>query len=74
MVRQAVVSTSLVSVGYSSALEVLEVEFSNGRIYQYVGVSPLEHRELMGAASKGQHFNRRIRGQFGYAQVAVLSS
>ena len=49
--RQPVVSTALRSVGYDKGRAVLQVEVSNGSVYDYLGVSPEDHDALMNAAS-----------------------
>jgi len=38
MKRVPVRSSNLISVGYDSALRVLEAEFKHGSVYQYFGV------------------------------------
>jgi KTSC domain len=64
MQRQAVESSSLASVGYDGSSRTLEVEFRNGGVYQYLGVSPSLHRALMNAESRGAFLNTRIKPHF----------
>ena len=64
MDRQPVVSSNLVSVGYESASETLEIEFKNGRIYQYYNVTQVVFDMLIMDASPGTFFNANIRDQF----------
>lgn len=66
MQAAAVESTTLVSVAYDAGRELLQLEFRNGTIYQYLGVPAEVHEALLRAPSKGQYFNRAIRGQFPY--------
>ena len=62
-------STTLKTVTYDEAWEVLQLEFCNQAIYQYFGVPAAVHQGLLDAQSKGVYFNRVIRGNFRYRQV-----
>ena len=64
MNRRNVASTNLASIGYDPNSQTLEVEFRNGSIYRYLGVSPFEHSSLMGATSHGSYFSSSIRGRY----------
>jgi KTSC domain len=60
-VRQSVKSSMILSVGYDSATNVLEIEFRRGpRVYRYSGVPEFLYQGLMAAPSKGQFFTSRI--------------
>ncbi|MBI2294136.1 MAG: KTSC domain-containing protein, partial [Betaproteobacteria bacterium] len=50
--------------GYDVRNRTLEVEFSNGGIYQYSGVSEEVHRRLMNAPSPGSYFKDNIDENF----------
>jgi len=63
----AVESTLLAAVAYDASNQILELEFRDLAIYQYVGVPAEIHDALWRAPSKGQYFNRAIRGKFRYA-------
>lgn len=65
----AVESTTLATVAYDNARELLQLEFRSRAIYQYFGVAAAVHEALLGAPSKGSYFNRFIRGRFPYALV-----
>ena len=69
MRRVAVVSTSISTVGYAEPSRILEVEFCNGGVYQYLNVPPDEHAALMVSASKGLHVNREIKTRFSFLRV-----
>lgn len=69
MQRTPVSSSNLRSVGYDPATRTLEIEFINGRIYQYSGVPQNVYEALMAAESHGRYFNGHIRGAFPYRQV-----
>jgi hypothetical protein len=65
----AVESTILATVAYDEAQDLLQLEFRSQVIYQYLGVPPLVHQALLGAASKGRFFNQAIRGRFPFKRV-----
>jgi hypothetical protein len=69
MNRYAVQSSTVKSVGYDDKTLTLEVEFTNGNIYQYFDVPATLHSELMGSGSHGQFLNKQIKGQYRYAKV-----
>jgi hypothetical protein len=69
MRRVAIVSSSILSIGYAECSGVLEVEFCNGGVYRYFDVPPEEHASLMVAQSKGEHLNQAIRTQFSFVRV-----
>jgi hypothetical protein len=62
MQRDSVVSSSVVSVGYEN--EVLEVEFSSGRVYRYHGVAKEDYEGLKASESKGRYVRERIVSQY----------
>lgn len=69
MDRASVVSSNVSSVGFDEASGVLEVEFSGGAIWQYLGVPPSIYKNLMDAESKGKYVNSHIRGKYGSRKV-----
>jgi hypothetical protein len=69
MMREPVASTNILSLGYDSASETLEVEFSSGSIYQYYNVGAALHEQLMMAPSKGQFLNAYIKNAHPFSRV-----
>jgi hypothetical protein len=72
----AVESTTLATVTYDAAKEMLQLEFRSRAIYDYFGVPAAVHAALLRAPSKGNYFNRVIRGHFPFslasqAQVSI---
>ena len=61
MVRQAVQSSSIASVGYDPVSRTLEVEFHNGHVYRYDDVPPDIADGLRQATSLGTYFNEVIK-------------
>jgi len=69
MIRESVASSNVVSVGYDEPSETLEVEFTNGTIYQYFNVGAALFEQFMQASSKGQFLNTYIKNAYAYSRV-----
>jgi hypothetical protein len=69
MKRTPVESSMIASVGYDEASRILEIEFNNGRVYQYADVPPEEYQGLMEADSHGRYFLAHIRDVYDYRRV-----
>ena len=67
--RVPVRSSNLASVGYDWFTGVLEIEFRNGRIYEYYGVPAGYYAGLMAAGSHGSYFAKFIRPKFNYSRI-----
>jgi hypothetical protein len=70
MDRQNVRSSQIKSIGYSSTLKVLEIEFNSGGVYQYFDVPEELYKELMTAPSHGTYFSRNIKNKFVYKKLS----
>jgi len=68
--RESVASSSIASVGYDAGERTLEIEFHNGRIYQFFGVPPEIAAALRAAPSHGAYFNKYLRNS-GYEFTLV---
>ena len=64
MERTRVSSSNIRSIGYDPQNEILEIEFLNGGVYQYFGVSQSVYERLMAASSKGRIFSTYIRNRY----------
>lgn len=64
MERKRVNSSKIRAVGYDPKERVLEVEFSDGRVLAYRGVSPEIHRQFMAAPSPTSYFEDKIEEDF----------
>ncbi|MBC7796460.1 MAG: KTSC domain-containing protein [Pyrinomonadaceae bacterium] len=66
MTREKVESSLIASVGYEIENQVLEIEFTNGAVYQYFDFPPDEHENLKTAIASGESlgafFNENIKG------------
>ena len=69
MNRTPVESSYAVSVGYDMTTMTLEVEHTNGSVYQYFDVPETVYQELMHATSIGQFLNANIRDNYRYSRV-----
>jgi KTSC domain len=68
MLLETVESDVIHAIGYDPEIQLLEIIFNDGRIYQYRGVPLGVFDGLKGAASKGHYFQENIRGEFQYWQ------
>jgi len=64
MERKRVNSSKLRSVGFDEATRTLEVEMSNGQIYQYSGVYPEVYRRFMAAPNPTSFFDDKIAEEY----------
>lgn len=62
-------SSTLATVGYDDAREVLQLGFCSRAVYRYFGVPGAVHQALLEAPSKGRFFNHAIRGRFPYRLI-----
>lgn len=70
MDRVPVTSSMISSMGFDPEESLLEVEFNNGKVYQYSGVTPDTYATLSGADSIGKAFSSLIKSQgYSYRQV-----
>jgi KTSC domain len=64
MERKRISSSKIRAVGYDPQGEVLEVEFNDGRVMTYSGVSPEVHRRFMSAPSPVSFFDDKIADEY----------
>ena len=69
MDRQSVDSSNIAAIGFDEETQTLEIEFLNGRIYQYFDVPKNTFDELMSAPSKGKYFIEIIKGTFRFVKI-----
>ncbi|GAA3929277.1 KTSC domain-containing protein [Hymenobacter algoricola] len=62
MKRQPIRSTSLKAVGYEADTRTLEIEFRNGRVVRYVGVSAAVHLALLAVPGKALFVTQVLEG------------
>jgi len=64
MERKRISSSKIRGVGYDPKNEVLEIEFNDGRVMAYSGVSPEVHRRFMNAPSPVSFFEDKIAEEY----------
>ena len=64
MERRKVSSDKIRSVGYDAGNQVLEMEFSDGRVVQYSRVPSEVHRRLMCAPTIVSYFRDHIEDEY----------
>lgn len=69
MKRITVDSSNIASIGYDPETMTLEVEFTNGNIYQYFDIPPSLQNNLMLADSKGKFLHTQIKGVYRYSRL-----
>lgn len=69
MKRSRVNSEAIRAIGYDAEGRKLEVEFTTGRVYRYLGVPVEAHAALMRADSIGGWFNRWVKPLYHYREL-----
>jgi KTSC domain len=64
MNRKPLSSGKLKTAGYDESARVMEIEFTNGDVYEYKGVSREIYRQLMASPSPSSFFDDKIDEQF----------
>jgi hypothetical protein len=64
MQRKRVNSSKIRSVGYDDATRTLEVEMSNGQVFQYSGVYPEVYRRFMAVPNPTSFFDDKIAEEY----------
>jgi KTSC domain len=69
MERTPVNSSNIAAIGYDEDTQILEIEFTDGSVYQYSGVPPSEHDGIMIADSKGKYLHANIKKRYSYVKL-----
>lgn len=69
MERKRINSSRIRAVGYDAGSQLLEIEFSDGKVLAYRGVSPEVHRQFMAAPSPSSFFEDKIDESFSSQRV-----
>ena len=67
--RKRINSSRIRAVGYDPKSQMLEVEFSDGKLIRYRGVSPEVHRQLMAAPSATSFFEDKIDESYASSRI-----
>jgi len=68
MERKQIESSNIISIGYDENKNEMEVEFKEGGIYIYNGVSKESHENLINSPSIGSHFYKHIKGKHNFSK------
>ncbi|MGH8647553.1 MAG: KTSC domain-containing protein [Gammaproteobacteria bacterium] len=74
MIVTAVESATLRTIAYDESLTLLRLEFRSLALYDYFGVPPVVHEQLLHAPSIGACFNAIVRGCFPYRRVSPIDA
>ena len=69
MLRKRVNSSKVLSIGYDEKTRTLEVETSNGEVFQYGGVYPEVYRQFMAAPNPSAFFDDKIAEEYSAPRV-----
>lgn len=69
MERKRVNSSKIRSIGYDEKSMVLEVEMTNGQVFQYSKVYPEVHRRFMNAPNPTTFFEDKIAEEYSAKKV-----
>ena len=64
MERKRISSAKIHGIGYDPKGQILEIEFNDGRVMAYSGVSPEVHRRFMNAPSPVSFFEDKIADEY----------
>ena len=67
-------SSALATIAYDASRKLLRLEFRDRSVYSYLGVPAEVYQALLSSSSKGQFFNRAIRGQFPHELALKLDT
>ncbi len=67
--RQRIDSSSIKSVGYDPDAEILEIEFRNGGVYQYLDVPKRVYEDVINASSAGRYHTVYIKDEFRFRRI-----
>lgn len=69
MERIPVSSSNISAVGYDADDQTLEIEFTNGGVYQYANVPGGEYDGFIASDSKGKYFHANIKNRYSFVKL-----
>ena len=69
MQRKRVNSSKIRSIGYDEKSRTLEIELTNGELWQYGGVYPEVHRRFMAAPNPTSFYDDKIAEEYSGKRV-----
>lgn len=70
MERKTVISSNIASIGYDSLNNILEVEFKNFSVYQYLNVPLRIFEGIMSASSHGGYLAAHVKPVYSYKRIS----
>jgi KTSC domain len=74
MKRTPLRAGKLKSAGFDDATRVMHIEFANGDVYEYKGVSPEVFRQLINTPSPASYFEDKIDEAYTGKRIAKTSN
>ena len=71
MKRTPVQSDYLHSVGYAPCASVLEIEFTEGQVFQYLDIPTSVYAALMASTTQAAFFREHIEPHHGFRQIGA---
>jgi hypothetical protein len=62
-------STAIARAGYDPAKRILRLQYTNGRIYDYLDVPPEIYKQLLNADSAGEFVNLEVKPNYDCSEV-----
>ncbi len=72
MNRRSIVSSMILSAGYDTKESMLEIEFSDGEVWQYFDVPASIWKKFIGSDSKGRSYKKTIKYQYGGSKLTMV--
>lgn len=72
MDRTDIVSSMILSAGYDTKESMLEIEFSDGEVWQYFDVPLSVWKDLIRSDSKGRTYKRTIKYQYAGSKHTIV--
>jgi hypothetical protein len=64
-------SAALAALSYDDVCGILQLNFRSGAVYRYHEVPLPVYEALLAATSKGNYFNREIRGKYSHSRGLI---
>lgn len=65
----SVQSSTIAAIGYDPNIEILQIAFLNGSIYEYKNIPQVVYDGLMSASSHGSYLSREIKNIYPYEKI-----
>jgi KTSC domain len=69
MHRTAIAANGIAQVGYEDGSEILEIEFTSGKVFQFFNVPPKMFHQLMDTQFKEFYYQNNIHDRFPYKRI-----